>query len=119
MIIASLAIFPTSEGASVSQYVKEVIKVIENSGLKSSSGGMSTTIEAPDQKSLSDVIEKTHKKLVELNAPLIFDGCDANTGAGNNLAHDFPPQHVIGFQLDASDNRKNALLQCFFILLPA
>ena len=48
MIIASLAIFPTSEGVSVSEYVKEAIKVIESSGLKSVSGGMNTTIEAPD-----------------------------------------------------------------------
>ena len=29
MIIASLAIFPTSEGASVSRYVKEIIKTIK------------------------------------------------------------------------------------------
>ena len=34
MIIASLAIFPTSEGISVSKYVKEAIRVIEASGLK-------------------------------------------------------------------------------------
>jgi len=71
MIIASLAIFPTSEGASVSKYVKEVIKIIESSGLKSSTGGMSTTIEAPDLKSLFDVIEKTHKKLVDMNVKRI------------------------------------------------
>jgi uncharacterized protein (TIGR00106 family) len=71
MIIASLAIFPTSEGASVSKYVKEVIKIIENSGLKSYTGGMSTTIEAPDLKSLFDVIEKTHKKLVDMDVKRI------------------------------------------------
>jgi len=71
MIIASLAIFPTSEGASVSKYVKEVIKIIESSGLKSYTGGMSTTIEAPDLKSLFDVIEKTHKKLVGMNVKRI------------------------------------------------
>ncbi|MCD6516218.1 MAG: MTH1187 family thiamine-binding protein [Candidatus Aminicenantes bacterium] len=71
MIIASLAIFPTSEGASVSKYVKEVIKIIESSGLKSYTGGMSTTIEAPDLKSLFDVIEKTHKKLVDMNVKRI------------------------------------------------
>jgi len=71
MIIASLAIFPTSEGSSVSKYVKEVIKIIENSGLKSSTGGMSTTIEAPDLKSLFDVIEKTHKKLADMNVKRI------------------------------------------------
>ena len=63
MIIASLAIFPTSEGASVSRYVKEVIKIIEESGLKSRTGGMSTTIEAPDLPTLFKVIENTHQKL--------------------------------------------------------
>ena len=40
MIIASLAIFPTSEGASVSRYVKEVIRIVEESGLKSATGGL-------------------------------------------------------------------------------
>lgn len=71
MIIASLAIFPTSEGASVSQYVKEVINIIESSGLKSYTGGMSTTIEAPDLDSLFKVIEKCHDKLVDMNAKRI------------------------------------------------
>jgi uncharacterized protein (TIGR00106 family) len=71
MIIASAAIFPTSEGASVSRYVKEVIKVIENSGLKTSTGGMSTTIEAPDMATLFKVIEKAEKKLVDMGAKRI------------------------------------------------
>jgi len=71
MIIASLAIFPTSEGISVSKYVKEVIKIIENSGLKSYTGGMSTTIEAPDLESLFNVIEKCHKKLIDMNVKRI------------------------------------------------
>jgi len=71
MIIASLAIFPTSEGISVSKYVKEVIKIIENSGLESYTGGMSTTIEAPDLESLFNVIEKCHKKLIDMNVKRI------------------------------------------------
>jgi uncharacterized protein (TIGR00106 family) len=71
MIIASLAIFPTSEGASVSKYVNEVIRIIEHSGLKSYTGGMSTTIEATDLKSLFHVIEKCHDKLVDMNAKRI------------------------------------------------
>ena len=71
MIIASAAIFPTSEGASVSRYVKEIIKVIENSGLKTSTGGMSTTIEAPDMATLYKVIEKAEKKLVDMGAKRI------------------------------------------------
>jgi uncharacterized protein (TIGR00106 family) len=68
MIIASLAIFPTSEGASVSKYVRQAISVIENSGLKSVTGGMNTTIEAPDLGTLFKVIEKAHKVIVDMGA---------------------------------------------------
>ncbi len=66
MIIAELAIFPTSEGTSVSRYVKEVIRVIEDSGLRSETGGMSTTIEAPDLETLFRVIKKAHKALLKM-----------------------------------------------------
>ena len=66
MIIASLSIFPTSEGASVSRYVKEVIKAIDSSGLKSRTGGMNTTIEAPDLETLFKVIQKAHSVLVDM-----------------------------------------------------
>ncbi len=65
MIIAELSIFPTSEGASVSSYVKQAIQIIEDSGLKSKTGGMSTVIESPDLKTLFLLIEKTHKAMVE------------------------------------------------------
>lgn len=71
MIIAEFAIFPTSEGISVSKYVKEVVKIIERSGLKSETGGMSTTIEAPDLKTLFNVIDKTHQALVKMGAKRI------------------------------------------------
>ncbi|MGB3861474.1 MAG: MTH1187 family thiamine-binding protein [Candidatus Aminicenantaceae bacterium] len=71
MIIGELAIFPTSEGVSVSRYVKEVVNVIENSGLKSYTGGMATTIEAPDLRTLLDLVEKTHMVLVDMGAQRI------------------------------------------------
>lgn len=71
MIIAELAIFPTSEGVSVSKYVKEVIRVIEGSGLKSVTGGMSTVIESPDLQALFSLIEKTDGVLVEMGAKRI------------------------------------------------
>lgn len=67
MIIASLAVFPTSEGASVSRYVREVIRVIEESGLHTRTGGMNTTIEAPDLETLFTVIQKAHDALVAMN----------------------------------------------------
>jgi len=68
MIIGELAIFPTSEGVSVARYVKEAVKVIENSGLKSVTGGMATTIEAPDLPSLFKVVEDAHKVIVNMGA---------------------------------------------------
>jgi len=66
MIIAELAIFPTSEGTSVSRYVKEVIRVIEGSGLRSETGGMSTTIEAPDLETLFRVVQEAHQALLKM-----------------------------------------------------
>lgn len=66
MIIAELAIFPTSEGASVSRFVKEAVRAIEESGLKSETGGMSTTIEAPDLPALFQVIARAHETLVKM-----------------------------------------------------
>lgn len=71
MIIAELAIFPTSEGASVSKYVKEAIKAVERSGLKNVTGGMSTTIEAPDLKALFQVIQDAHKAIADMGAKRI------------------------------------------------
>ncbi|MBC7362191.1 MAG: MTH1187 family thiamine-binding protein [Candidatus Aminicenantes bacterium] len=66
MVIAEFSIFPTSEGSSVSRYVKEVIKVIESSGLHSETGAMSTTIEAPDLASVLKVVEDCHRLLIEM-----------------------------------------------------
>lgn len=71
MYIASLAIFPTSEGASVSRYVKEVIRIIEDSGLENQTGGMNTTIESPDLDSIFTVIQKAHDKLADMGAARI------------------------------------------------
>ena len=70
-IIAELAIFPTSEGSSVSRYVREVIRIIEASGLKSETGGMSTAIEAPDWPSLWRVIEAADAVLAKMGAARI------------------------------------------------
>jgi uncharacterized protein (TIGR00106 family) len=71
MIIAELAIFPTSEGASVSRYVREAIRALEASGLKTETGGMSTTIEAPDFASLWRAIEAADAALVRMGAARI------------------------------------------------
>jgi uncharacterized protein (TIGR00106 family) len=71
MIIAELAVFPTSVGAFVGRYVKDVVRVIESSGLKNETGAMSTVIEAPDWASLWRVIEEADAVLAGLGAARI------------------------------------------------
>jgi len=71
MIIAELAIFPTSEGVSVSRYVKEAIKALEETGLKCESGAMSTTIEAPDLRSIFDAVEKANDAIARMGVKRI------------------------------------------------
>ena len=68
MIIAEFAIFPTSEGVSVSKYVKEVIAIIEKSGIKSKTGAMSTVMEAPSLDEIFSVVKKCHEALIAMGA---------------------------------------------------
>lgn len=71
MIIAELAIFPTSEGSSVSAFVREAIRAIEATGLKCETGAMSTTIEALDLSSLWAAIEAADAALARMGAARI------------------------------------------------
>jgi uncharacterized protein (TIGR00106 family) len=66
MIIAELAIFPTSEGSSVSRHVKEVLRVLEASGLRTQTGAMATVIEAPDLATLFGVVCRADAALAAL-----------------------------------------------------
>jgi len=68
MIIAEFAIFPTSEGTSVSKYVKKAIEEIEKSGLKHETGAMSTTIEAKSLDDIFNVIKKAYEAMVAMGA---------------------------------------------------
>jgi len=71
MIIAEYAIFPTSEGVSVSRYVRKVVEIIRESGLKNETGAMSTVIEAKNLDELFDVVRKTYDAMVEMGAKRI------------------------------------------------
>lgn len=68
MIIAEFAIFPTSEGVSVSKYVKKAIEEIKKSGLNHESGAMSTTIEAKSLDEIFEVVKKAYEAIVEMGA---------------------------------------------------
>jgi len=68
MIIAELAIFPTSEGISVSKYVKKAIEAIESTGLKHETGAMSTVIEAKSLDEIFDAVKKAYDAIVGMGA---------------------------------------------------
>jgi len=68
MIIAELAIFPTSEGVSVSKYVKKAIEAIEATGLKHETGAMSTVIEAKSLDEIFDAVKKAYDAIVDMGA---------------------------------------------------
>jgi len=68
MIIAELAVFPTSEGPSVSRYVREAVRVLEASGLRTATNAMSTTVEAPDLAALFRAVARTDEALAAMGA---------------------------------------------------
>ncbi|MCD6473417.1 MAG: MTH1187 family thiamine-binding protein [Thermoplasmata archaeon] len=68
MIIAELAIFPTSEGVSVSKYVKKAIEAIEATGLKHETGAMSTVIEAKSLDEIFDAVKRAYDAIVGMGA---------------------------------------------------
>lgn len=71
MIIAEFAIFPTSEGTSVSKFVKKAIEEIEKSGLKYEIGAMATTIEAKNLEELFNVIKRAYDAMVAMGVKRI------------------------------------------------
>ncbi len=71
MIIAEVSITPLGVGTSVSKYVREAVNVIHNSGLRAETGGMSTTIEAPDLDTLFKVIKKAEEAEIRAGAQRI------------------------------------------------
>jgi uncharacterized protein (TIGR00106 family) len=71
MILASFAIFPTSEGSSVSRYIKRVLRVLDDTGLHHETNAMATVIEAPDLRSLFDALVQVDDALVTLGVDRI------------------------------------------------
>jgi uncharacterized protein (TIGR00106 family) len=68
MIIAELAIFPTSEGVSVSKYVKKALEAIKSTGLHYETGAMSTVIEAESMDEIFDAVKRAYDAIVSMGA---------------------------------------------------
>ena len=67
MIIAEVAIFPTSEGSSVSKYVRKGIDAIKKTGLKCETGAMATVIEATSLDEIFDAVKRAHTEITSMN----------------------------------------------------
>ncbi|HID72032.1 MAG TPA: MTH1187 family thiamine-binding protein [Thermoplasmata archaeon] len=64
MIIAEISTFPVDKGIHLHQYVKEAIRVLDESGLNYLVGPMGTCIEAPDTETLFEVMRKMHEAII-------------------------------------------------------
>ncbi len=71
MIIAEVAIFPTSEGTSVSRYVRRALQVLEDSGLDHESSAMATCIQAESLHEIFEVVEQMHRAIADMDAERI------------------------------------------------
>jgi len=63
-MIAELTIFPVGEGASLSDYVAEVLAVIHESGLRYELHSMGTNIEG-DLEEVARIVKRCHQVLFE------------------------------------------------------
>lgn len=68
MILAQLSVYPIGEGVSLGRFVKKGVKIIEESGYTYQVGGMSTSIEVPDLKSLFELVTKIRQAQLDEGA---------------------------------------------------
>ncbi len=66
MIISQLSIAPVGEGVSLSKYIKEVVRILNKSGIKFKTNPMSTIIETKDLISLFNIVENLNEELFKL-----------------------------------------------------
>jgi len=72
MIIAQVTISPLDKGVNVGKYVREAVKVIEESGLKYQVCSMATEIEAPDVETLFEVVKKAEQAVIDAGSQRVI-----------------------------------------------
>ncbi|MFE3845379.1 MTH1187 family thiamine-binding protein [Thermoplasmatota archaeon] len=72
MIISQLSIAPVGKGVSISRYIKEIVKILTNNGIKFKINPMSTIIETKDLKSLFRIIENLNEHLFKLGVKRVI-----------------------------------------------
>jgi len=84
-MLVSFSVAPFDKGESLSKYVAEVIKLIDNSGLDYRLGAMNTTVEG-DANEIFDLLKKCHLKMREYsNRVVTHIAIDDREGAKNRL----------------------------------
>ncbi|NVJ52915.1 MAG: MTH1187 family thiamine-binding protein [Campylobacteraceae bacterium] len=71
-VLLSMAMFPTDQAESKSEYVSEVIKVIRESGFNYQLTSMATTIETNKMSEALGVVQKCYEKLEELGCNRVY-----------------------------------------------
>jgi uncharacterized protein (TIGR00106 family) len=71
-VIAQITTFPLDRGGSVSRYVKEAVKVLEESGYKYMVGPMSTSVEAETVEELLALFGKMHNAIANAGSQRII-----------------------------------------------
>ena len=72
-IIAEISTFPVGVGTSLSKYVKQAVKVIDNfSGIRVIHHPMGNVIEADDLDTILEVVKQAHSAIVNTGAKRIL-----------------------------------------------
>ena len=85
-ILLNFAMFPTDKGASVSEYVSEVIRYIDESGVPYKLNPMGTTIETKTMEEALKIVQGAYDILEPVSGRIYSSiNIDARKGKGNRL----------------------------------
>jgi len=86
-ILLNMAMFPTDQSESKSEYVSEVIKVIRDSGFTYQLTSMATIIETEELSQALDIIQKCYDTLENLGCNRVYSTItfDIRKGHDNRL----------------------------------
>ncbi len=71
-MIVDISVVPIGVGESLSFYISEAVKVIQNRGLKYSLNSMGTAVEVESFSELGDLLDEIKEKLRETGVPRIY-----------------------------------------------
>jgi uncharacterized protein (TIGR00106 family) len=89
------AIFPTDKGAHVSQYVKQVVQMIDTLPYQSQLTPMGTIVECDKMEECLDIIAKANA-ILEPNAERVYCTAKFDNKVGKSLQMDYKVKAIRG-----------------------